>query len=96
MSIELANEKWIDGHEDGLLGQFASTQGYTDLVSATRSGYWSLARLFRDGVSEDVAGVQKQLKHLIAKSKGDVASTAKALLDLTEGQKILIITNGGN
>ena len=95
MSIELANEKWMDGHESGLLGQFASTRGYSDLIDAAKDSP-SLAKFFKAGYSEDVAAVQKDLKEISGHENADVASTAKALLDLTQGQEFLMVTNGGN
>jgi hypothetical protein len=95
MSIELANEKWMDGHESGLLGQFASTRGYSDLIDAAKDSP-ALAKFFKAGYSEDVAEVQKDLKEISGHENADVASTAKALLDLTQGQEFLMVTNGGN
>jgi len=95
MSVELANEKYLDGDEDGLLGQFASNQGYTSLISAAR-GYETLSRFFADGATEDVDQVREELEDLAASGPSDVRSTAKALLDLTDGQDCLIITNGGS
>ena len=58
MSIELANEKWIDGDESGILGQFASTRGYSDLIRAAYS-YTALSRFFERGATEDVVEVKK-------------------------------------
>ena len=95
MSLELANEKWLDGHEDGLLGQFASTSGYSDLITAAQ-GFPALKRFFDLGATENIDDVRAELKQLIKRASGDVKSTAKALLDLSEGQDMLIITNGEN
>ena len=95
MSLELANEKWIDGDSDGLLGQFASTQGYSDLITAVH-GFPTLLKFVTLGATENVDEVRAELKQLIKRASGDVKSTAKALLDLSEGQDMLIITNGEN
>ena len=95
MSIELANEKWMDGDERGLLGQFASTRGYSDLVRAAFS-YPALARFLELGATEKVDDVRGELKELARRASKDVASTAKALLDLSDEQTMLIVTNGGN
>ena len=54
MSYELANEDWVGRKESGLLGQFASTQGYGDLVKATK-GYPILSQFFKDGVFPDIS-----------------------------------------
>ena len=95
MSVELANEKWIDGgNPDGLLGQFASTQGYSDLIAATVK-FPALVDFFDKGATEDVDGVAKELQQVISKAPKEIASTAKALLDLAKGQDFLVITNGG-
>jgi hypothetical protein len=95
MSIELANARWLDGHEDGLLGQFASTRGYSDLIRAA-SSYAALSELFRDGATEKVDEARKELAQLVKRGSPDVASTARALLELSDGQEMLIITNGAN
>jgi len=95
MSVELANEKFIDGDESGLLAQLASTRGYSDLIRAATT-YAALSELFRDGATEKVDEVRKELSQLVKRGSPDVASTAKALLELSDGQKMLIITNGAN
>jgi hypothetical protein len=46
-------------------------------------------------VTDRVAEVQKELEHMVASARSDVASTASALLALTKGQDLLIVTNGG-
>jgi len=98
MSIELANELWISGKASGLLGQFASTRGYSQLIEhAQGHDYPLLAAFFDKGVTDKVGGVRKELAHLIRiTTDNDVASTAKALRDLAEGEDFLVITNGGN
>ena len=95
MSIELANEKWIDSNEAGLLGQFASTKGYSDLIKAA-FGYAELSRFFRDGATDKVEEVRAELRQLIRRTSPDVASTAKALLALSMGETLLIIANGAS
>jgi hypothetical protein len=95
VSIELANEKWLGHLPSGLLGQFASTKGYSDLIAAA-DDYLTLREFFKDGVTGDVDKVRAELKELAEEASADVSSTAKALRDLAEGQEIIIITNGGN
>ena len=97
MSLELANEKWLGHNPNGLLGQFASTRGYSDLIAAAEEHKLAaLQQFFDDGVTGDVDGVRAELKTLAAVASSDVASTAKVLRDLAEGQEILIITDGCN
>jgi hypothetical protein len=100
MSVQLANAKWLDGEESGLLGQFASTRGYSDLIAAVESkvrNYPAINMFFERGVTEHVNQVRAELAKLVkATGDKDVASTAKALLELSDGQKMLIITNGAN
>jgi hypothetical protein len=97
MSMELANEKWLGHNPSGLLGQFASTRGYSDLISAAKKHkLLALQELFRHGVSGDVEQVRAELKTLAGLAPADVASTAKALRDLAEDQDMILITNGGN
>jgi hypothetical protein len=96
MSMNLANSKWLEGDESGLLGQFASNSGYSALIFAAEHGdYPELEQWFESGVTDRVAEVQKELEHLVASASSDVASTASALLELTKGQDLLIVTNGG-
>ena len=96
MSMSLANSKWLEGDESGLLGQFATTSGYSALIFAAEHGdYPELDRWFESGVTDRVAQVQKELEHVAASAVSHVASTAAALLELTKGQDLLIVTNGG-
>ena len=95
VSLELANEKFLDGgNPDGLLGQFASTQGYSELIAACAK-FPALSDFFDKGATEDVDAVLKELGQVIAKAPKDIASTATALRDLAKGQDFLMITNGG-
>ena len=98
MSIELANEKWLGHNPNGLLGQFASTKGYSDLIAATGKGYPALEDWFESGVTGNVKGCRAELKKLAEDSKTpkDIASTANALRDLVDGLEVAIITNGAN
>ena len=97
MSLELANEKWLGHNPNGLLGQFASTKGYSDLIAAAKKGKLpTLQQFFRDGVTGDVDLVRAELLTLSKTAAADVASCAKAMRDLADGQEMLIITNGGN
>ena len=96
MSMSLANSKWLEGDESGLLGQFASNSGYSALIFAAEHGdYPELNRWFESGVTDRVAEVQKELERMAASAPSDIASTASALLALTKGQDLLIVTNGG-
>ena len=97
MSVELANAKWIDGGPDGLLGQFASTRGYSDLITATSAeDYPAMADLFEKGASENIDRICKELEKFAAGEPSDVASTAAALLELVKGQEFVMVTNGGS
>lgn len=98
MSVELGNEQWLDGKASGLLGQFACTRGYSQLIEhAQGHEYPLLAAFFHSGVTDKVGGVRKELAHLIRTTDNDdVASTAKALRDLAEGEDFLIVTNGAS
>jgi hypothetical protein len=97
MSIELANEKWLDGKGKGLLGQFASTRGYSDLIAAVKGRkYPVLKEFFNSGVTGDVERARAELKKLAddPKTDADVATTANALRDLADGQEVVVITDG--
>jgi hypothetical protein len=95
MSWELANEKWLDGDESGLLGQFASGRGYTDLIDAVDAGdYPALAKFFKDGASEQVSQMRAELKRFSAKTGKDLRDTATALRDLMDDQKFVMVTDG--
>ena len=97
MSLELANEKWLGHNPNGLLGQFATTGGYTELIAAANAkDYPTLFQFFEDGVTGDVDQVRAELKALAAVASKNVASCARAMRDLAEGQELIIITNGGN
>ena len=96
MSLELANEKWLGHNPNGLLGQFASTLGYTELIAAAKKHKLdTLREFFKTGVTGDVDAARKELQVLIDNG-GDVGSTAKAMYDLAKDQEMIIITNGGN
>jgi hypothetical protein len=96
MSMSLANSRWLEGNEEGLLGQFASNSGYSALILAAEHGdYPELEQWFESGVTDRVAEVQKELERMSASASSDVVSTASALLELTKGQDLLIVTNGG-
>lgn len=97
MSYELANEKWLDGKKRGLLGQFASGQGYADLVAAaTEADYPTLHEFFRLGYTLRVKTARTELAALADASKKDVASTALALADLMDGEKFSMIASGAS
>jgi hypothetical protein len=100
MGLNLANYDWVQGKSSGLLGQFASTLGYTELISAARGHeYPALAAFFGSGVSDDIAGIRRELTQMIAShASADVRSTARDLRKLTAGQTKLplVITNGAS
>lgn len=95
VGIYLATEHWLDhpGDETGLIDQFASTGGYSDLIAAA-SVYPALSDFFKEGFTEDVEQVRAELAQLIPNAAPDVASTAGALWDLAKGHDFLIITDG--
>ncbi len=95
MSIELADARWADGTGKGLLGQFASTRGYSDLIAAAKTP--ALRKFFKNGSTSDVKACMSELRALAINSPKDVASTAMALESLMRrAGKLAIITNGGN
>ena len=96
MSWYLANEKWIGGHESGLLGQFASGKGYSDFIAAvSATAYPALADLLEQGVSERVTAIQADLRHLAKRAESaDVRSVARAMLQLSKNQQFIGITQG--
>lgn len=97
MSLEVGNELWLGHNPRGLLGQFASNQGYSDLIAAaSKYKMPTLRSWFKSGVTGDIDEARKELADLAKKSDKDVASTAHALRDLIDGETIAIITNGGN
>jgi hypothetical protein len=100
MSLNLANYDWVKGHADGLIGQFATTLGYTELIAAARGHeYPVLAAFFGSGVSDDLAGIRRECQKLAdSHASADVRSCALALKKLTVGQTKLplVITNGAS
>lgn len=98
MSLSLANYDWIKGKRSGLIGQFATTLGYTELISAARGHeYPALAAFFGSGVSDDLAGIRSELYSLAsATTSKDVRSCAIQLRRLTASQTKLplVITDG--
>ena len=88
MAYEIANA-------DGPLDQFASNQGYADLIAAVQAGkYPALRSLLDHGASEHVPEVVEDLDALIEDSDDDVAHTAEGLRDLIDGQELIVITDG--
>ena len=88
MAYEIANA-------DGPLDQFASNQGYADLIAAVQAGkYPALRSLLDHGASEHVPEVVEDLDALIDASDDDVAHTAEGLRDLIDGQELIVITDG--
>jgi|ERR1700735_979750 len=98
MSLSVANYDWVKGKDSGILGQFATTLGYTELISAARGHeYPVLAAFFGSGTSDDLAGILSELKSLAdATSSANVRGCAIALRRLTAGQTKLplVITDG--
>lgn len=93
MSVELATEKYLDGKGEGLLGQFASNKGYSDLIAAAKK-YPAFEKFVEDGATENVGPVCKDLEKMAASAPDDVASTAAALLKLMRGKKFVMIARG--
>lgn len=84
MSIELANA-------GGVLGQFASNKGYSDLIDVCQA-IPVLKKFFDDANTEDVPGVEDALNRIT--TPPDVVSTAHQLAALMHGQDLVYITNG--
>jgi hypothetical protein len=84
MSIELANE-----HET--LGQFASNQGFSDLIEVAQA--IPVLKVFFDNANtEDTPLVIAALERIT--SPPDVEATARQLAALMHGQDLVFITNG--
>jgi len=80
--------------ESSVLGQFASNNGYQQLVKAS-SIYRYLTSFFENGASEHIPEVQKELAMLIKYCKNaDIVSSAKELSKLLEGQDCVVVTDG--
>jgi len=96
MSWYLANEKWPDGDEDGLLDQFASGRGLTDLRKAVEAtdDFPALQEFIREGISEHVPELQAELQRFAKDADAEIATTARGLESLMGGQKFVMITNG--
>ena len=78
--MELANAKWLGHNPSGLLGQFATTGGYTSLIEAANAeDYPTLHQFFEDGVTGDVDLVRAELLTLSNAASADVASCARAM-----------------
>ena len=92
MSIELADERYLDGKGVGLLGQFASNKGYSDLLAAAKTP--ALRRFFKTGATEDVKKVKSELRALSLTAPKDVAETALALEKLLGNLKFAMIARG--
>ena len=87
MSYEVANG-------DELLGQFASSLGYADLIEAC-SQDTTLHMFFQHGATEEPAKMAAALRAFAKNTpKTDIAETANTLAGLIEDQPIAVITNG--
>lgn len=82
-------------NENGMIDQFASGMGYTDLCAAA-SGNAVLRDFFDNGFIEDdeVPAVISELEKLAAKAPEDIADTAKTLARLIKDQEVAIIYTG--
>lgn len=94
MSVELANASKI-------LDQFASNQGYTDLIDAVEKlektpANMPLIVFIERGFSDAVAGCITALKALAKSGDADanVKKTIRGLIKLMDGEDFVIITDG--
>ena len=79
---------------DELLGQFASNKGYDDLIQAA-AGSRCLSSFFHHGVTRDVQTCVAELDKLaLAVKDDDIATTATALANLIQHERVAVITNG--
>jgi hypothetical protein len=78
--------------QDGSQGQFASNNGYHELIEACKSP--ALSKLFATGESEDVDAIRQELSELEHDVHESVRETAKTLLDLTAEATSILITDG--
>ena len=92
MSLELADARWLDGDSEGLLGQVASTSGYSDLIAAAETP--ALKKFFRDGATEDVDAVRGELDAMSGEK--DVVETARGLSKMMTGLDFAMIVNGAD
>lgn len=85
---------WYLANEDGIIGQFASGKGLSDLTS-TLAAYPALAKLFKDGATKNIVLCSVELNRL-AKTTCDmsVRTTATTLANLLRGQRLVSITQG--
>ncbi len=88
MSMEVANAT-------DLLGQFASNNGYAELIAAGKK-HPVLDSLFRNGASEDVPAAVKALLELAEEDEvsEDVVKTARDLAYLINGEELIVVTDG--
>lgn len=85
---------WYLANQHEVLDQFASGGGLTALVSASQD-YAALKTFFSDGMTKNVDLCANQLHKLASRTEDeDVASTAKGLADLMNGQHFVAITQG--
>ena len=86
MSVEVVGSR-------GIIGQFASNQGFSDLIDAAEN-IPVLKKFFGFGVSEQIPTVVKALREL--KGSEDVTQTAAGLADMIEGQAFAILYDGAD
>jgi hypothetical protein len=91
--MELATEKYLSGDFTGLLGQFASTKGYSDLIAAATHDP-ILMKFFHDGATENTIVVRSRLMQLAIHAQPDVAHTARGLAQMMQGQHFVMVTQG--
>lgn len=84
-----------------LLGQFSSNQGYSSLIhylSTSQQGkdgkYPALHNLVSLGYSKQVPQCIEELKDVAASAESQVASTAAGMIELMEGEKLVVVTDG--
>ena len=76
--------------------QAEGLKAYTVVVDRRARGMEGKATYYyREGLGSFRLSSMKELQQVISKAPKEIASTAKALLDLAKGQYFLVITNGG-
>lgn len=89
MSVELGTDK-------GIVGQFASGMGYSELIAAAGENE-ALKPLFDEGYldgKEAVSAAVKALNDLADTSDKTVADTANGLAEMMDGEDLVFITSG--
>jgi len=76
------------------LGQFASNNGYTELMQYVTKAYPNVTEFFKTGITDEVSDVCKELKAISLKAPSPIAKTAEDLYRRIVGHTVVMITDG--